>query len=137
VSRRYRTARCILFRDDRYLLAVHASFRWSSRARWGLPGGQIEWGEAPASAVRRELAEELSVTVPDLLAVGAYPYKRSMHMVYGAELEGPIVSVDERELVEVRWFSQAEVQTLKADGALHADYELDAIRALAGILDLS
>jgi hypothetical protein len=36
---RYKTARCILYRGDRYPLAVHSRFWRLSNRRWGLPGG--------------------------------------------------------------------------------------------------
>lgn len=126
----YKTARCVLYRDDEYLLAVHSSFWGVRRRRWGLPGGEIEWGESPDAAVRRELEEELSVFVPELLEIGVFHYKKSLHMVYGAELNEVIVDWDDSELLDIRWFSEDAVLELAEDNALHAAYELDAIRAL-------
>jgi 8-oxo-dGTP diphosphatase len=127
---RYKTARCILYRDDEFLLAVHSSF-WGRRARrWGLPGGQIERGESPLSAVARELEEELSVYPTELMEIGPFPYKQALHMVYAAEFDGPIHSWDDSELLDIGWFTEAAVAELKAIDALHANYELEAIRAL-------
>ena len=145
----YKTARCILYREpphsstststsgytdgihaNDYLLAVHSSFWGKSRKRWGLPGGQIEWGESPEIAVTRELQEELAIYVPKLIEIGPYPYKRSLHMVYAAVLDEPLGEWDDSELLDVRWFSEADVAALHTDDALHASYELDAIRAL-------
>ena len=45
VRHTYKTARCILYREDEFLLAVHSSFWGARHRRWGLPGGQIERGE--------------------------------------------------------------------------------------------
>jgi len=129
---RFKTARCILYREGTYLLAVHSSFWHRRDKRWGLPGGQIERGESPRSAARRELREELYLAVPELLEVGAYPYKRALHMVYAAQLTDDIVRYDDTELLDVGWFSIADVAAMKADKALHADYELEAIHALMG-----
>jgi NADH pyrophosphatase NudC (nudix superfamily) len=126
----YKTARCILYRDDHYLLAVHGRFWRGAHRRWGLPGGQIEWGESPRAAVARELEEELQVYGPALIEVGAYPYKRAMHMVYAASQPDDIDEYDDSELLDIGWFTEREVAGLKARNALHADYELEAIRRL-------
>lgn len=130
MRRRYKTARCILYRDDQYLLAVHNRFRYSHAPRWGLPGGQIEWGESPASAAARELTEELEIHTGDLLEIGAFSYKRALHMVYATRLDTDIHTFDDTELIDVSWFSENEVAELKSRAALHADYELEAIREL-------
>ncbi len=130
----YKTARCILYRQDRFLLAVHSSFWGRQPQRWGLPGGRIERGEGPAEAAAREIEEELSLHLPTLMEVGAYPYKRALHMVYAAEIAEPVRDWDESELLDVGWFSEEEVARMQARNRLHADYELDAIRALLGKL---
>ena len=136
----YKTARCILYRrqeDQReeYLLAVHSSFWGRRRRRWGLPGGQIERGESAKSAVLRELEEELSVYVPKLIKVGPFPYKKSLHMVYAAEFNDPIKDYDDSELLAIKWFREDDVEALHHGNALHASYELHAIRALKQILE--
>jgi NADH pyrophosphatase NudC (nudix superfamily) len=135
MPRRYKTARCILYRDGQYLLAVHNRFRHLTRQRWGLVGGQVEWGESPRIAAARELTEELHVQVDELIEVGAYPYKHALHMVYAAPLHGEIARWDTSELIDIAWFSETEVAGLKASAALHADYELDAIQRLRRQLD--
>lgn len=130
----YKTARCILYRDERFLLAVHGGFWGRRHQRWGLPGGQIERGETPAEAAARELEEELNLYVPELITVGAYPYKQALHMVYAASIDDPVERWDETELIDVRWFTEPDVVALKAEGGLHADYELEAIRSLLELL---
>jgi 8-oxo-dGTP pyrophosphatase MutT (NUDIX family) len=130
VRHSYKTARCILYRDNEYLLAVHASFWGRQQRRWGLPGGQIERGESPHAAVSRELEEELSVYLPNLLEVGPYPYKKSLHMVYAAEVTEPIRDWDDTELLDIGWFSIDDVRELRTNNRLHANYELHAIEAL-------
>jgi len=131
----YSTARCVLRFENRYLLAVHSSF-WARREkRWGLPGGGIERGEAPVDAVRRELAEELNLSVHTLTEIGAYYYKGNDHMIYGAETDRLIDSYDEKELLDLRWFSLPELQTLDVEGKLHAGYELQAVRQFMALSD--
>ena len=128
MSRRspYKTARCVLYREHEYLLAVLVIGGTIADP----VVGQIEWGESPDVAVRRELEEELSVYVPDLIEIGAFHYKKALHMVYAAELTEPISDWDDSELLDIRWFHEDAVQSLADENALHAAYELDAIRAL-------
>lgn len=78
----------------------------------------------------RELEEELSVYLTQLTEIGPYSYKKALHMVYAAEMTEPIHDWDDSELLDVRWFSIADIQELKAKNRLHANYELDAVRAL-------
>ena len=134
-SRPYQTARCVLRFEDRYLLAVHSSF-WARREkRWGLPGGGIERGEAPIDAVRRELEEELDLSVRTLTEIGAYYYKGNDHMIYGAETDRLIESYDEKELLDLRWFSLRELHALDSEHKLHAGYELQAVRQFIALSD--
>ncbi len=135
MNSRYKTARCILYREDRYLLAVHNRFRYRAEPRWGLPGGQIEWGESARAAAARELEEELQIYLPDLEEIGAYPYKRALHMVFAAPVDEDIREFDDTELLDIRWFTEPEVAALKARSGLHAEYELDAIRRLRARLE--
>jgi NADH pyrophosphatase NudC (nudix superfamily) len=57
-------------------------------------------------------------------------------MVFAAQMPDAITDWDDSELLDIRWFSEAEVQSLKQDSALHANYELEAIRALRQKLDI-
>jgi len=130
VRQPYKTARCILYRNDEFLLAVHSSMWGVQKRRWGLPGGQIERGESSAIAVARELEEELSLYPSRLVEIGPYPYKKTLHMVYAAEVTEPIRDYDESELLEIGWFTLPDVRELFSKNRLHANYELHAIEAL-------
>ncbi len=125
---RYKTARCVLQRQDHFLLAVHSSFFRRTPRRWGLLGGSIEWGEQPADAARRELREEIDLELGELQHVGAYDYKRRQHIVYAAETERTLFNYDEFELVEIDWFDLSGIEDLAARGRLHAGYELEAVK---------
>ena len=42
------------------------------RGEWCLPGGFLEWGEAPKDGARRELVEETGITAGALELIGVY-----------------------------------------------------------------
>jgi len=113
--------------EDEFFLAVHSSFWAKQQRRWGLPGGGIERREAPESAVRRELEEELELQVSNLTEVGAFHYKSRDHMVFGARIDTRIDSYDETELLDIGWYTLNQVRNLSATNRLHAGYELRAI----------
>lgn len=52
---RYGSATVFILRDDAHVLAVS---RGDDVTDWGMPGGFLERGEAPAEGAARELAEE-------------------------------------------------------------------------------
>ena len=114
---------------------MHSSFWAKKEKRWGLPGGGIERGEDPLTAVQRELEEELELYVPELTEVGAYFYKGTDHIIFGAESERLIHTYDRSELLDLRWFSLTELQNLDRQRKLHAGYELQAIRQFIALAD--
>lgn len=68
--RHYVGAVGVVFDEAGRVLILEHAFR--TDFPWGLPGGWIERGEAPADAIRRELREELGVDVEvgELIACG-------------------------------------------------------------------
>lgn len=132
--RHYKTARCILFAGDRFLLAIHHHARPISRGKWGLPGGHTEAGEEPEDTVRRELTEELKIDVGDLYKIGDYPHNDRWHRVYGARYYGDIRAFDSKEIQEIAWYSRDQVFDLHAGQQLHAGWEYAAICELEKIL---
>ena len=125
----FRTARCILWSGERFLLAVHHSYLPLSRGRWGLPGGRIERGETAEQAARREVAEELGVELGELTDCGEYRYKGARHKVFGARFDATVVSFDDNAIERIGWHSLADVAALQRDGRLHAGFEYEAIHA--------
>ena len=109
------------------MLAVHSSFWARKERRWGLLGGGIERGEDPRDAVRRELEEEVELYLSDFEEIGAFNYKGAEHMVYGASTDYLVTEYDDSELLDLAWYSHAEVSSLAAQNKLHAGYELQAI----------
>jgi mutator protein MutT len=58
--------------DSRYLLLEQMV---SDEHLWTLPGGKVEFGESPTETVRREVDEEVSLTVHVGSPVGIYDFQ--------------------------------------------------------------
>ncbi len=119
--------RCVLLREQRYLLAQHKSRHRENRCRWGLAGGRLQRRENPEACLRRELMEELGCRVPYLIEIGDWPDRDETHRVFGCEISQPIETFDASELCAIAWFTYAEVVRLAAADRLRTGFELAAI----------
>ncbi len=61
-DRHWRVGAYAICRRGDEVLLVRASSRTTVEGRWFLPGGGLEFGEAPRDAVLRELGEETGLT---------------------------------------------------------------------------
>lgn len=82
----------VIYRGDRFLVCRRNANR-SAGGLWEFPGGKIEAGESPESALMREIHEELRVTIrvgrhltTDDTVVGGQTIRL---MCFACELEGP------------------------------------------------
>lgn len=124
-----RVVAAVLHRDGRVLAARRPAHK-SQGGLWELPGGKVEPGEGDATALERELAEELGVRV----AVGAtlaqavhtYPEKTVRLVALACTLvRGEPQALEHQAL---RWLGSAELHLVEwapADLPL-----LPAVRAL-------
>jgi len=128
VSEEIDRVRCVLYHDERYLLAQHNSRRSANRDKWSLPGGRVRPSEQPQACLRRELVEELCFRVRYLVELGDWSYRDETHRVYGCEIGRPLQAFDSDELRAIGWFTYAEVRELAAAQQLRRGYELAAIK---------
>jgi 8-oxo-dGTP pyrophosphatase MutT (NUDIX family) len=98
--------KCVLTDGDRILLVRHT---YGPRA-WDLPGGRIKRGEPPLSTARREMQEELGLTIDDWTSLGevvtdVYRRRDTLHC-FQAEVPGPRITPDPVEIATTRWFAR-------------------------------
>jgi 8-oxo-dGTP diphosphatase len=90
--------------------------RTSYLVGWHLPGGGVRRGETPEAAARRELAEEIGLTVSALLPAGV-----SCGMWDGRHnrvrlVELPQLQLDNREVIAARLTSPCELHRMVLTG---------------------
>jgi ADP-ribose pyrophosphatase YjhB (NUDIX family) len=103
-----------VFDDDGRVLLVEHVFR--TDYPWGLPGGWVSRGEAPAAAVAREVWEELrlEIEVRELICAERVPATRMANhpshigLAYYARLRGG-TGVSSAEVLSLRWADPAQI----------------------------
>lgn len=119
--------RCVLARNDHYLLVLHNNRLPENYGKWGLPGGVLDEGEEPSIGLRRELHEEFQLAVENVALLGDWEYRNETHRVFGCEISGRIEFYDEDEILDIDWLTYDGVVGLVEDGKLHTGFELEAI----------
>ena len=92
--------------DGHILLARNAA--WPGR-RFALITGFMEAGESPEDGIRREIAEETSLTATQLQLVGVYDFQRMNQVIiaYHAKAQGTVVLSP--ELAEYKLFKPEDI----------------------------
>jgi 8-oxo-dGTP pyrophosphatase MutT (NUDIX family) len=101
--------KCVLTDGDSVLLVRHTY----GRREWDLPGGTVKRDEEPLNAARREMLEELGVSVQEWVALGQLSarmdHRRDNMHCFQAELGAPEITMDPCELAQVQWFPRAQL----------------------------
>ena len=97
--------KCMITDGDRVLLVRHT---YGSR-RWDMPGGSVKRGEEPVDAARREMHEELGVSIEDWRPLGvislSVDHRRDRLHCFRAEVDDPEIEINLGELSAAEWFS--------------------------------
>lgn len=78
---------------------------------WEFPGGKIELGEDPIDALRRELSEELNISIiyPQIYAVGHHVYDRKEVVLMVYECTYYTGEIKALGVAEFKWLTPQEV----------------------------
>ncbi len=103
--------------DERCLLGRQAVW---PEGRYSTLAGFCEPGETLEDAVRREVREEVGVTVGEVEYFGNQPWPLPASLMLGfvAHADTTDVTVDRREIEDARWFTRAEMKALAEAGTL-------------------
>lgn len=76
--------------------------------KWDLPGGGVRRGEQPEAAARREVREEVGVSLTDLRPLGRYTgtdvYDKDTVVSYSARAESATLKPRRAEVYDEGWF---------------------------------
>ena len=98
-------ARCILVCENHVLLIRQT---YGDRL-WTLPGGGLAKGETPEAAVRREVKEEVGVSLNKVQFLGQFmstqTYNRDTVYVFTASVPSEAYTLDRHEILAAHWFA--------------------------------
>ncbi len=96
---------------DRALLGHQPSWK---EGRYSTLAGFVEPGESLEDAVRREVHEEVGVTLADVTYAGSqpWPFPSSLMLGFFARAATTEIEVDGREMSDARWFTREELTEL-------------------------
>jgi 8-oxo-dGTP pyrophosphatase MutT (NUDIX family) len=101
--------KCLLTDGDRVLLVRHTY----GRPAWEIPGGAIKLGEEPMSAARREMLEELGLTIENWISLGEVTgridFRRDTLHCFHSEQRDPKLDPDYGELAAASWFPRSQL----------------------------
>lgn len=103
-------ARVLVWNENDELLLVR---NWGGKQQWGLPGGGVERKEQPIAAARRELLEEIgiSLSIEDFVHVATiqYQYEAIIYAVTIVKDTLPPQPHNPWEIIDLRWFSRNDL----------------------------
>ncbi|HOO62904.1 MAG TPA: NAD(+) diphosphatase [Synergistaceae bacterium] len=104
-------------KGDTILLARNAHFPTKMHS---LIAGFVEPGESLEEAVKREIAEEIAISVKDIRYYGSqhWPFPDSLMIGFVAQWKEGEISVDNEEIIAANWFYPEDLPALPRSGSI-------------------
>ncbi|WP_345148480.1 NAD(+) diphosphatase [Arthrobacter ginkgonis] len=117
--------------DDADRLLLGANAQWGGK-RYSTLAGFVEPGESLEAAVVREVAEESGIAVTGAQYAGSqpWPFPCSLMLGFTARASGTEAVPDGEEIVDLRWFTRAELAADVEEGRLSVPAGLSIASAL-------
>ena len=104
-------------RDNTILLARNARFPEKMHS---LIAGFVEPGESLEDTLRREIQEEVGISVKNIAYLGSqpWPFPDSLMVGFSAQWEKGDIQVDNKEIIAADWFSPEGLPNLPRSGSI-------------------
>lgn len=110
----------ILNKEGKFLLIKRGIKSQNEKEHWGFPGGAMDFGETFAQTIKREVKEELGISIKPLVYLKPINHlivSEKQHWVaipYICKLVSSKIHIKEPEKIsEIGWFSIEEARLLK------------------------
>ena len=120
-------AGCVIVQEGKYLLVQEKLPK--AYGKWNLPAGHVDPGETNAEAAVREVREEtgLIVTAGEEIFSEALPERGHEFHIFSAQITGGELYAQPDEILDVQWFSLADIHQLQKNRELRSDWMVTAI----------
>lgn len=104
-------------RDNKILLARSNRIKFSF---YSVLAGYVEVGETLEECVRREISEEVGISVKNIQYFGSqsWPYTNSLMIAFTAEHDSGEIRIDQNEILDAAWFYPDKLPQLPGWGSI-------------------
>lgn len=120
----------VIKKDSKYLLVQEKQPK--VYGLWNLPAGRVDVGDTIEQTAIKEAREESGFDVKLTGKIGIYhdTALEDVRHAFRAEIIGGELNFPEDEILDARWFSFSEIETLRKSGKLRSEWMFDAISAV-------
>lgn len=119
---------CLIKQDGKYLLVQEG--QPGARGLWNLPAGHVDKGEELEAAAVREAKEETGYDVQLIKEIAIYheTATKSVKHVYLAVITGGELKPQPEEILDVKWLTLDEIESLYKAGLIRKPWVWDVIQ---------